>query len=172
MARKEKDADALGLPPPPKAEAPSKPPAVTKIMAEGLVGFVQVVLRSLPWTREDTLSDVEQKVLVADIVAFAKVNPWFARGVAWLAAQTQMSALPLDAGAMVAKRLARRELVPVELGIVSDLAIAVSAQAHDIPVDPDLDALTSLFGGLGGEAAPEPEAPSPIEELVSTDLDQ
>lgn len=138
-----------------KHETPAK---VTVKMAEGLVGTVQLLLANLPWTKDDVLSDLEQKLLVKDVVAFAGVNPFFAKAVVWLFSNLGQAGLPIDLAAMGAKRLARRELIPAEIGAASEIAIIVSAAAHDIDLDEQQAQIASLFGGLvSGE---EEEAPT------------
>lgn len=177
--RKRFDEDFLGSP----VETVGKPaapkaityPLVTVKMAEGLVGTAQLLLANLPWTKDDVLDDLEQKLLVKDITAFAKTNPFFARSVVWLFTQMGTTSLVVDTGAIVGKRLARREVIPVQLGMACDLALIVSAAAHDIELSEDQAAMASLFGGLMGQNEPESDVPPIVNidgtpDLVSVNL--
>jgi hypothetical protein len=148
-------------------------PKVTVKMAQGLVGTIQLVLANLPWTRDDTLDDLEQKVLVKDIVAFADLNPFFAKAVVWIFINMGNASLPLDTAMMAGKRLARRELVPAPVGVACEIGIIASAAAHDIKLNEEQAQIASLFGGLMGEGEDE-QAPLPTldstPDLVSFDL--
>lgn len=167
--RKRFDEDFLGSPvetikAPPKKELH---PLVTVKMAEGLVGTAQLILANLPWTKEDVLDDLEQKLLVKDVCAFAKINPFFARSVVWIFSQMGTTSLVVDTGAIVGKRLARREVIPAQIGLACDLAIIVSAAAHDIELSEDQAAMASLFSGLMGASGSESDVP-PIVSIDGT----
>lgn len=147
-------------PKPEKAETKKElHPTVTVKMAKGLVGTVQLILANLPWTKEDVLDDLEQQLLVKDVVAFAKDNAFFARSIVWLFTQMGTAGLVLDSGAIVGKRLARRELVPPAVGMCCDIAVIVSAAAHDIQLDEQQAQIASMFSGLMGGGEDEEDTP-------------
>jgi hypothetical protein len=168
MPRTKQTDTFLGLEPEVTKAAPRREsaPTVTVKMAQGLVGTIQLVLANLPWTKDDTLSDVEQQVLVKDVIAFAKVNPPFARVVVWLFTNISQASLPVDVAAVTVKRLARHEVVPEMAGTVANLAIIASAAAHDIELSDDDKAIASLFGGLMGMEE-SIEGPLPDDTLPS-----
>ena len=150
---------------------------VTKDMASALVGLVQTTLAALPWTREDILSDSEQKLLVADIVDFARTNLYFARAIIWMFHLTEEGGLPLDAGALVGSRLARHNVVPAQVGLAAEMVLAISASQLNGKAGAEArDEIASLFSGLS-DASGDGAAPSrDHEELaipsdITADLD-
>ncbi len=116
---------------------------VTRAMAEGLVSAANVILAIVPQTREDTLDETEQRALVNAILATASANKHFAAIIIRVCSVSGSAQLATTVGSLVAVRLAKRGLIPFEMGYFGTMVIEMQAQGSvptqqpEPPKEPD-----------------------------------
>ena len=103
-------------------------------MAEGLVAFCNMCLSIIPPTREDTLDDYEAKALALAIVDTAKTNKFFATMVIRVTTIGTQGRLAVTVGSIVAVRLAKREIVPLQVGAMAQMMLISMANTNPLPV--------------------------------------
>lgn len=87
---------------------------VTRAMASSLVSYANIVLVVVPYTREDALDETESEALTLGIIETARANKYFANLIVKTCQMQSGSRLAFAVGAIVARRVARREILPVD----------------------------------------------------------
>lgn len=109
---------------------------VTKAMAKSLVQYANIVLTIIPQTREDALDEVEVEALTLGILDTARSNRFFANLIVKTCQMQSGSRLAFAGAAIVARRVARREILPLETRLPLEMGatMLLSMLAQDIPV--------------------------------------
>lgn len=111
---------------------------VTRAMAESLVMYGNIVLSVIPQTREDVLEPTEIEALTLGILETARANKFFANLIVKTCQLQSGSRLAFAVGAVVARRVARREILPLEARIPVEFAAVamLNMLAQDVSLAP------------------------------------
>jgi hypothetical protein len=137
---------------------------VTRQMAVSLVQYVNVVLAIVPQTRDDVLEDGEIEAIALGVLETARSNKYFANLIVKTCRMQSGSRLAFAVGAVVARRVAKRDIlpiemrVPVEIGAVTMLnLLAMDDVVPNAPEPADAGVVEWAWCNGNDDAAPVPD---------------
>lgn len=142
---------------PSKIKASSTANGVTKKMADSLVSFANMILAVVPQTREDVLEDTEREAISLGIMETARSNKFFSNLIVKSCRLQAGSRLGVAVGCVVARRVIKRENLPIPIETRVAIDIGACALLNILAEDSD------LTPSVEGEAESEmTEVPIPV----------